>query len=254
MFKKGQITLFIVIGIVIVAAISAVYFLDREIFRSKEAVIQAESVAVSQEAKVIMDVVKLCLKEAAGKAILEAAAWGGKPLQEDAFEEEGTKTNYWYLDGVIKLPELEEVEKNLGLLSVATLTQCADFKSFKNLKSLGKPKMNVKVLDESARFSLQWPIEVSSGESTERLEQYNEVVDARLGLLYQIAKKTTEEKAMDKGELCLTCLAEMTRDEGVYPLVDVYDNNILITFIDSANTVNGQRMEYRFALKERLAA
>lgn len=256
MLKKGQVTLFILLGIVIVAAIGLGIYFRNQIFLSRGIIAQEESVAVSQEAQQVKDFVKECMQEAASNALVKVASWGGKPIVgEETFTIGGSSTNYWYHNGEARIPELEEIEESLEVISSQSLEECTQkFKDFHTVNIQGKPQMAVKILNDEAQFYANWPLEVQLGATTEKLDHYNAAVETRFGLLYQFAKKTTEDKAAAKGELCLTCLVEMTRPEGVYPTVDVYDDNILITFIDSTTPINDQRLEYRFALQENLAA
>ncbi len=201
--KRGQVTVFIIIAIVIVGAV-AIFFSLRGGLRTSEIPASIEPAYTSFLS---------CLEDdtLVGVGILESqAGYIELPDFEPGsvympFSSQlnflGHPIPYWYYvsgNNIQKeqIPTKEEIENQIGKFIEGEIRKCR-FDSYNEQGfeiSLGEPKAKVNVLDEEIEVDLDLDFGVNIEEDSALVRNHKITVKSRLGALYDSAKKIYEEE------------------------------------------------------------
>ena len=204
--KRGQLMIFVIIAIVIVAGV-IVYFLVRE------KIVLGE---IPSELRAVFDYYGKCIEQEARAATESASSQGGfvevpayAPGSEYApFSSQlnflGFPIPYWYYisgNGLIKeqAPRKGDIENGIANYVRERIKEC-DFSSFNNqgfIVELGNAEVDVEIDDNKIGINVDSSLAVSKGEVSGRKDEYNVKIDSKLGKFYSIAKKIYEKEKKD---------------------------------------------------------
>ena len=229
MAKRGQVTIFVVMGVLLVLIIGlGVYYRSLVIENLSELGIARLS-AVPNELKPVESYIEECVYETSREAIEAIGSQSGfLELEEDIFFIDnnnlfsnklgiirGADLNvpYWYFkapNGVteIKVPELNDIESSISSYIQNNLNSCLDnFSSFNGYNfSFNTFRPDTSITDEKVSIILNFPISVSKDEISFNFKRFSVDIDVALGRLYNTAKDILnkeldeaflEEKALD---------------------------------------------------------
>lgn len=197
--KSGQVTLFIIIAVVVVA-LGVVTFMLWPQFQSffmTEA--QAQSFIATQGAS-LKSAVKECVGAVSEDIIrrqgLNAGYYSYSHLY--ALDFAGPKVVVMYKDGnryrVNELPSLDAIKSEFGkaleLEGYTRIDTCLNnFEDFKRLMDVepGKRKITPEIYDEEIRIRVDWPIEVSKASASATLQQDDIQLLIPLGRVWTVA-------------------------------------------------------------------
>ncbi|GEM_PF-5563386 len=176
MLKRGQVSVFIIIGILILL-ISGIFFYYFSVFETKE---QGSHYPFSDPIKTFVD---QCLETSANKALTQVLSQGGyfvypSTLNLFEFEEEGMlyKLPYYFSYGKTDIPSLEQIAKQVSQGTEQYLIECLnDFSSFRKeglIIKVESPILTTTFSDTKTITSLEYPITVTKGESTQTFENF----------------------------------------------------------------------------------
>ena len=150
--KRGQVTTFIVLGIIIVASLIGGYFAKDYITKSSWERSYEKSLVVPKQAETVKNYVDSCISEIAIKSVDLSGQQGGYVvIPEDQFKDpldrfsnsltifSGFRTPYWYYKAnnnveVFQKPSLNEIEEELSSYMDSSLRECLDFSGFTGYK------------------------------------------------------------------------------------------------------------------------
>ncbi len=202
--RRGQMTIFIIIAIVIVAGI-IVYFLARG---------ELGAFGVSSELQPVFDYYEECLRQETRSAIELAESQGGfvevldyAPGSEYApFSSQlnflGFPIPYWYYvsgNGLIKeqIPLMSDIEGGISEYVGERLNEC-DFDNFYAQGfsiDIERPNnLIINVEDENVNVIVDSNLVVSKGEESARKNVHEVNVESKLGKFYNIARKIYEKE------------------------------------------------------------
>ena len=217
--KKGQVTVFIIIGIVIVLIAGGAYLARDYILKTEFERGQAEAAAVPEKAESVKEYIDSCVKEVSEEAVRIIGERGGYievPLDElvitdadpfsnslEIFRGSGIKVPYWYYtkaNGVEKLqiPSKEFMQNEIENYIDENLKGCIN--NFKTFKEKGYELNSEDVLsvvnieNNKVLIVVNWPIELSIDDFKFNFEKFYSSVDAELGKLYNLAKDIIEKE------------------------------------------------------------
>jgi len=245
--RKGQVTVFVIIAVVIIAAVAGVLLMRGGVGTSV--------VPVPAEFKIIQDGVGNCLKNASLEGIYFIGLQGGY------YNVPEPKENYEFLNipvylnkGVKAVPSETIIEGQLKAAMNDSLTLCLNnFNSYKaqgysfdgtNIKSLKTDISGDKIIT-----TLDWPVAVKKGESTYILRSFRQETNFDFPKKYNLVKQFVDEQAKDMQAIPISYMANLA-----------YDNDFLIETIELTNTTTlytfafnetygGQEYLYNFVVK-----
>src|SRR3990167_5961381 len=166
---RGQITIFIIIGIVLLLSVSTVVYL----YQSK-AKAQIEGVGGPPDAQAVYDCVTACVDQLGREGIEFLGLQGGYIQIPPIIERNPNawvgadgagifKTPFWYLDGEDRTPTLAGMQRELEFHIKQNLPDCVDnFASFEEqytVRPLEQVVPIVSFADDEVIIRVKWPIE-----------------------------------------------------------------------------------------------
>ncbi len=205
-YKKSQVTLFMIMALLIVAA-GAIYF-----FYQKESAQVQEYVAPEvQPVKIYMD---NCVKGISEDGLERIGLSGGfikipPRIDEDPrayiseLPQSGFKMPYWWHKGIEAIPPENFIKEQLKNFIKNELAGCVNnFEPFLNqfeIKQLKEPEIEVIFNDEDTRIDVNYPLEISSKDNsfTTTIENFGSTLPIRFKRVYELARLIMERENND---------------------------------------------------------
>ena len=228
--KKSQITVFVLLGLVIIITIALLFYLRSSTIKVKPPV---ENLEVTDEIKPIQTYVVNCLKENSKEALIKIGQNGGYinvtgmkispvPYDSDALLFEPQIMPYWYhirdcqsssigcVDS-LKPPLCDEedacvinskgpnsIEEQLSKYIESTIERCADFSVFENLFDINAGTIDVTTIirEDFIEFQLSYPLKITSKSSGQKTEIPFFVTNQNIKFkeVYELATDITQQE------------------------------------------------------------
>lgn len=227
--KKSQVTIFVVIGLVILISLSLLVYFKSSTLKIKPPV---DNLEVNDEIKPIQTYIINCLKESSKEALIKAGQNGGyikfrgkasiQPYNSDALVFEPQVIPYWYylrdcsssaigcLDSfkpplcdekdecVINSKGANSIEEQLSDYVNENIQKCLDFSVFEELFEIktGSLQTTTIIRDNNVEFLLRYPIEIrskTSGHKTE-ISYFITNHNVKLKEIYDLATEITQQE------------------------------------------------------------
>ncbi|MEK6904032.1 MAG: hypothetical protein AABW87_00380 [Nanoarchaeota archaeon] len=204
--KRGQVTTFVILGIIIVAAVLIVLYASR-IGVEEEA---GEEVSLPLQVREVHSYIASCVEKTANDALQIAGMQGGFIEIEDESPRNlvnefssslevidgGSTAAYWFYEKsngikVSNVPSLEKIEREIEGYINDNLEKCADLETFEQQGYLFNKADVISQVDigaEKVIVSVNYPINVDLKGSQFRLEKFRVAVNSDFGRFYKIAR------------------------------------------------------------------
>lgn len=164
--KKGQVTLFVIIGIIILL-VAGVFIYARDNEPGTDIV---DNILDGRNDASLEGYVKHCMSNIAEDAVMQIAIQGGyKTLTPPYFSTPQIKAPYYLKKGVIKeVPSIKEVEANLAAYMFLDLNSCVgEFEGVKNheLINMTPPIVTANIEEDDVVFVVDYNAYFSDGEN-----------------------------------------------------------------------------------------
>lgn len=246
--KNAQVSLFIIMGIVIVAIIALLFYAAREsAYLSKH--LPVEQLRMNDLAETLSGEIGSCLDSILEESVYVSAIHGGytsPPL--DFFDFEGTAVPYYALNGKNMILSEEQLRYELEFYIINHLPECINVDYYTSQKvslSGGVVNPTVTLMDDYVKVVVDYPVKLSREGAEYTLDRpYNARTSTRLRFLRQvsedISKKFLEGRSLLDFEYTLSTGLNITTF--AYP-----DNTLLYTLFDTSFE---KQIGYNFALKK----
>ena len=216
MRKRGQFTLFVIIGIIVVAIILlGVYYRD-EIFASEWEKEQAESLIVPEEAEEMRVAVEECINDVSKQGLKILGLHGGyieipadsmsrnemNPFSNSLEIISGTdfETAYWFYvaaNNVQKnqVPTIESMQTELEEYVNVNLARCVDDDLYVEYNaSVQEISTEVEILGDEVLFTVNYPITIAVDDFHFNFENFYVAQDVPLGKVFDAATQIMDEE------------------------------------------------------------
>lgn len=220
MLKRGQVTLYVVLGLVIAALIILIFVLRQNVFLSEWEKQRQLALQVPQQAQEVRDYVDNCLQTIAAEGVTLMGMQGGyielpvqaiQPTRAHPFSEtieiipnSGMKTAYWFYatpNGLQKtgMPSKAGMEKALADYIDSHSGRCIDNPElYTRLNATAGPSITeVTINDDSVQFTIDYPVRIELFGFNYRIPKFFVQVNARLGEMAKIGKEIIEKDSAD---------------------------------------------------------
>ena len=237
--KKGQVTLFILLGLLVLGIVIMFLFL----LQGSETVKPDELVSVDTQSIEFM--IQDCVRDVATEGMHLLAKNGNyipgipKPLQ---FED----TSYWITEYNNVQPILTSSYDEFAFWFNYNFEQCVDYSPFLGfVVEAGIPNSSVEFAGEQVLIKVDYPVNVSKDGGLSSFEKWDEVLNIRYRRMYERAKHITEVHFRQDFDY---------RDPMQF--VEKHDFDVQVTIVDQNNLVwtiidpiefEGQTFEFNFA-------
>lgn len=242
MNKRGQITLFVIIAILIVGAVIGIVYSQNIANAFKE-------ITTPEAASAFHEDLDRCAEESATSALPIISLQGGYIAPNNYFSDKNLHIAYWYNKGFDISPDIERVSFELSSYTCVLMDKCIDTSkySFNITKGICTAKALVK--DDYTILTITYPISAVIGEKTYSFEKFTPKVSARLGKAFKNAKSIVSEQTKHPDTVCLTCLADLGEASNVKIEVGSQNDTQVISIIDQLSEINNQPYTFKFAIK-----
>jgi len=189
--KRGQVTVFIILGIFILLSAISFFFLKDYIIAEQIKQDEADTLELTLNADKVKSSVEYCIEETAEKSIITLGYYGGKEdFVGPFFDEEVFDANYLYYMGKTQTSSTDDMEVILGGMMDEHLPEC--FEKFEDLKKVnvnnevinteliaesfqldkGKVNSSVVINDGAVNFNVNWPIKINFKDKVKEIEQF----------------------------------------------------------------------------------
>ncbi len=244
MEKRGQVSIFIIIGFVFIITISLFFLIRNTNLKF--------GFAGSPDTRPIEHYIELCIKSSASDAIYLAGMQGGYTTTPNIYFESGyARTAYWYNQGEDTSPNVEEIEQELSSYINNVLPDCIEsLRIFEDMGyefEFGNLNTEATIYENKVDFNIQYPIKIKKGESISEIKDFQQSFDVRLGHIINIAKEIVEMEINDPDWIDMTYMTEQDIDFKIYP----YDENIIIYSLVDTDSKISNNLDFVFLFANR---
>ena len=252
MEKRGQVTTFIILGVVLIIILAGVFFLINSLISEKFKLQREKIILIPPQLKPVADFIDSCIKSTSLDGIDLISLQGGyiKPLNSLFYV--NTEVPYYILDRKNIMPSKHFIENELAKDVNENLDFCLqDYKKFNEEGLIIEDKdfiTEIKIQKDEVLVNLNYPITISKGNITVTLNEFTNKVDSRLDKIYDISKEVVDVHLENPNNLCLSCINKLSVENDVLIDVNKYnDETFVFTITDTLNLINNKPYKFRFA-------
>jgi len=237
--KRGQITIFIVIAIVVVVAIIGYFLLKGSSIETR----------VNPEVQPVYDYMAECFQESLGESVVIIGIQGGYiTIPEDYITTDISDIAYGYYLGSKTLPSKKVIEEEIGYYLEKKASTCADTADISGFEIQGKggAVADVDISEEEIYATITYPLTINKGSSIYTLGSFSTDISVNLGKIYIVADEIVNKEIEDPENINLDYLKEQRYD------IDVAmysEDTIIYSITDSDSKINNISYMFRFANK-----
>lgn len=244
MNKRGQLSIFLVLGIVIIIAIFVGIYFRGAFVKSVEEAKLAEREALTLEEKAVAKLVDDCLQRTLENGVLKVVRNGGYyPAAEGAIEYLGFEVPLYLDNGKENIPDVSDYERSLENYVDENLEGCIS-----DVEVLERPKSEVSI-GKNVKAEVVMLVKVKESRLKNFLGEVNVDLNPpinNVNELYVIAKRFTSSKDM----LELGKFLESNDHEYFYEFID--NTSLYIQMFDDA-LVDEKPLMFSFGIRQEIS-
>lgn len=241
--KRGQITVFIIIAILVLVLATSIFFIKKDSFGLKKE-------NISPLVQPVYLFIQQCIDETSEEAIFYTSERGGYyNLPEKTLDD---LTPYYLYEGKNYMPSKETIEQQISLYIDENLNNCInDFNNFPDFKiQQSKIKTTTKINENKVTININYPLSISIENNTHTFEEFNSEVPIRLGVIYNAIYQIMQEQIKDPTTLDPNDLYEVSLEKDInIKMVGFIENSIIFIITDEDSKINNQDFVFIFANK-----
>ncbi|MBS3086676.1 hypothetical protein J4422_03160 [Candidatus Pacearchaeota archaeon] len=260
--KRGQVTIFIIIAVLILAGVALFLILKGGVFDRAFEAKEDDISALSREAVQVRNYVDNCFERALKTTLFINALQGGyyiAPIELPNLESYSTSTyiHYYVVDNKTFIPTKNVILDQISIGVFDQLSECIKNSNFpyKINYSLSEIKINTSLDDEKIIMNAYFPISVDVEGSVSYMKRFSEEVSTEYFRFYKLAEEISEEQATHPNRVCVSCFDDFSKRYGMSITSDeLYENNelILIYSLEKYQYKEDPVLVYSFAHKLKL--
>ena len=235
-WKKSQISPFVIIAIIILAVIIVYFGLKPD-----------DSNKISPEIFPLFNFVENCVQKTTGDAIYNIGETGGYFFAPD-LSIDGIA--YYFYEKEDYMPSKEKIEDELNKYVNNMLFFCTkNFEDFKDYE-VKQEKIETKTIieDEKVVFNIDYQLSVKKGGDSYLIEEFELEVPVRLGVIYKVVSEIMKEQMEEKEAVCISCIGELAEENDLFVDLRDYENDTIIFYvIDRNSEINEEVYVFNFA-------
>ncbi len=228
MAKTGQITVFLIVGAIILLAIVLAY---QNTANKESPKIQAPS----ELKETIIALTEDCIKNRLQQGLIILGLQGGYIyLEPDPgyLNLDGLRVSYDYSGGYNHLPTTAQVEKyQLAKFIENEILSCTQFDKLDAGITAGKPQAQVTLRDKDAVVKLTMPVRYKSGQTEQQIEEYSAQTSTNIVSIIATANKIIQRQVESPDQIDLSLLSELPYS----PKTDILNGSVTITTLTDNN-------------------
>jgi hypothetical protein len=239
MNKKGQVSIFVILGVVILVGVVLFFNLN-----------DSEIEKVDIEVQPIYAFFENCIEKEGKDAIKYLGETGG---YFDVPENSHLEIPYYFYEGRNEMPGREFIEQQLSKYVNLGLPHCIyDLKDFEDYNVQGgEYSSSFKIEDEKVIFDMDVPLSITKGDSTYDIRKFQIEIPVRLGVIYDAISEYMVDQLEAPGEVCVSCLYDIGKkyDLDINILESDIDGVLMFIVSDSNYKINNENYSHYFMVK-----
>ena len=236
MKKRGQITIFIIIAIVVVAIIGTLVYvntsqagLSKRFFGSSE---------IKPTIDVIQSSILDCADTVTEDSLVVIGIQGGYYEEpREYFDLEWTFIPYYYLEGEFLMPKITTIENELSKAVDENFASCLDQFSFPGFNlDYARSTTDTTIKEKEVVFEIDIPINIEKDDNiiTFELKDHPVTQPSYLFGILEVANYITESHREDPELICINCVADMARERDLFvDMIDFEETETLIVISEN---------------------
>lgn len=257
--RKGQVTVFVIIGLVLVSLIALSIAFKEEIMEQASKIEITKVLTMSKEARTVQSDMENCLTELAEFGLAVMGLQGGyTTLGTRIHHTETTSkmnylpyfgTAYLYYKGQNLVPTKEMMEKQLSNFMTTGIGMCE--KEYTGLEiDYGEVRVSTNIQEDEIKFSLDMDVKVKKGDRESGFKNAKAEVPVRLGTIRNVLDDIIDQQIkVSEEELCISCIARVAADNGMEVDIDRIGDDIFYTVTDEQSEITGGAFIFLLANK-----
>ncbi len=238
--KKGQITIFIILGILLVAG--AGFFLfnkNSEVDSGKKIITNPVETHIQQ-----------CIEITAKSALITVGLNGGIKDPSEYILFFGGKTPYYYGTENSSMPTLDDLQNFLSEYMTSNLKNCVNISLFPD-QQITEGEINTKTIisDKTVKFNINYPIKFTNDKSTKEISEFSTTIDSRLKILHNVSLEYIKEQKKEPRYMCMTCLVQLAYKNKLKINTMTIGNTVAYNLYDNTTKLDRSEYNYYFAIK-----
>ena len=249
--KRGQVTIFIIIAVVIIGA-TVGYFAFKDSIKISGIPANIEPVYTSFLS---------CLEDISKEGIYQIALHGGyyNVPNETSITYFTEEIPYYYINSENNIPSINLIEDEFGGYVSENLEGCFNLNNFKKQGfdiNIINYSVSAKINTKEANIKMDYPITIQKGETKIQLKEFETSIDTNIQNLYGVSKEIVNSYSKNPGAVCLTCLDKISKKNNVeiksIPIlnVSIFENNIIWFFISEKEDYSENKLTYVFVIEQ----
>jgi len=251
MQKRGQITIFIIVGILILAIILGMVYLGKYITKKE---LEVEEVPLHQVESVKL-YVENCLKRTLDDGLLLIGQHGGYfILPNQSTEDAYLNTPYYFYQDAIIAPSIEMIQKEISQYIEDQLPFCLqNFQAFPFLIEFENPDAETNIAAQTVAANVLLPLKINLANQEIQINSFSSSVPSRLLQIYEVSHKINQLSMEYNPGICLDCVNQLAQESDLHlHLVEFKDDVIFFILEDEKVRINEEPFYFRFANKYNL--
>lgn len=253
MKTKGQVTMFLLVGIVLVIVVGVLFTLTKEktTTETKKQQEQAqESLVVAPTAKAY---VEGCLSNEAKNAVFFSGFQGGYiwiPPSIPTIPTIYANASYWFYQGNDISPSQELIAQQIAdyidQFALSCILALDDNLPGYNITRSGTLQSTVKIREEDVVIEAQLPLTITTTGNEQQMDAFSVIVPVPLGKVLGVADAIVDLFAADPTMIDFTGIASQPLDVALYHF-DTYEK--VITIREDTTQLNGYPLQFSFGIQ-----
>ena len=239
MKNKGQVTIFIIIGLLLVISIGLLLYF---VLSSTGDEIDTSSSLQTQDVEFMID---NCIKKV-GMDGLNLLGQNGNYIEIPKLLEVN-ETSYWIYNYANVMPVLNSSIDEFQIWFDDEFESCVDYTGFiENKIDVGKPKSTIQYGAEDVIITLDYPINITQGEKSKRIDRFEHTLNVRYRRIYERARETINAHFIQFFDYRYALKLVSQRD--FYIAYEANDeHNLIFTIFDNENPELETIYKFKFA-------
>lgn len=247
MQKRGQVTIFVITGIVILAAAIILLLVRSTLVKEELETQTTEGVLLSAPVK---SYVESCLEKTAEDALVFVGRHGGYYELPEVYDPRFSLPYYFYEDAST-YPSQQEVEDHISEYVDRMLFFCTrNFVPFREQGvdvAQGEVRAKTALFDEKARVELAYPLTITRGDASTALSRFSVEIPVRAKIAHKVAGEFMVFQEENPDMICISCLVGLALDNDLrVEMYFVREREIMFTIVDEKIPVKDEPYTYSF--------
>ncbi len=252
--KRGQVTAFIIIGIIILIGVGLLIYLTA---RTQEEIVQQEGEeTIATGAIPVKDYIDNCMNRAAEDAVVHVSLRGGYYEVIGAHASFGDiDIPYYFYEGQKNMPAREDIQKELVLAFENYVGQCLlGLETFMEqgyqFNEKGEETVTAAIVENNVFFEVIVPLEIVKDEDTFRYDRFSGNAKLPLDKMIGLTEQFAVFQAENPNALRMAHLIDLSLENGIKTeIIRQSEGEVIFYMIDDNTVAGGKPYGFAFAVK-----